>query len=64
MNVPKLTIFILGDLNLSQLLIIPRFRIILNFDFVFYPASTMSSLAQYRTLLPAGTRYLVVSTFG
>ena len=60
MNVPKLTISILGDLNLSQLLIIPRFRIVLNSDFVFYPASTMSSLAQYRTLLPAGTRYLVV----
>ncbi len=55
-----MSIAILGDLNLSQLVIMPQFREVLNTDFVFYPASTMSSFAQYRTLLPPGIRYLVV----
>ena len=55
-----MTVAILGDLNLSQLLIIPRFRTVLNYDFVFCQASTMSALAQYKTLLPPGSRYLVV----
>lgn len=55
-----MTIAILGDLNLSQLLIMPRFRLVLNTDFVFCLASSMASFAQYRTMLPPGTRYLVV----
>jgi hypothetical protein len=61
---PKMTISIVGDLNLSQLLILPRFRTVLNYDYVFCPSSNMASFAQYKTLLPVGTRYLVVGCLG
>ncbi len=57
---PKMTVTILGDLNLSQLLINPKFRSTLNLDFVFCPSTSLVSFHQYRTLLPVGTRYLVV----
>lgn len=55
-----MTIAIVGNLNLSQLIILPHFCVVLNTDYVFCPASTMASFAQYRTMLPPGSQYLVV----
>jgi hypothetical protein len=55
-----MSVSIIGDLNLSQLLIVPHFKTVLNMDFTFCPASTMASFTQYRTLLPLGTRFIVV----
>ncbi len=59
-----MTITIIGDLSLSQLLINPRFRATLNLDYVFCPSTTMSSFDQYKTLLPVGTKYLVIGCLG
>ncbi len=53
-------IAIIGDLNLSQFFINPKFQSFLNLDYLFCPSTTMASFAQYRSLLPTGTRYLVV----
>jgi hypothetical protein len=58
--VPKMTVSIIGDINLSQLLAIPRFKIVLNLDYIFLPASSSASLHQYRLLIPPGTKYVVV----
>jgi hypothetical protein len=55
-----MTIVIIGDINLSQVIMLPRFREVLSLDFIFCPASTMVAFSQYRTLLPPGTEYLVV----
>ncbi len=55
-----MTITILGDLNLSQVLHTTRFRTVLNLDHTFCPSSTLSSFDQYRSLLPVGTKYMVV----
>jgi hypothetical protein len=55
-----MTISIIGDVNLSKLLMIPRFRVILNLDYTFLPASTTTALHQYRLLLPPGTKYVVI----
>ena len=59
-----MTISILGDLNLSQLLISPTIRANLKLDYVFCPASNMSTFTQYRTLLPLGTHYMIVGSLG
>jgi hypothetical protein len=55
-----MTISIVGDLNLSTILHMQRFRTVLNLDYVFCPSSTLASFDQYRTLLPVGTQYMVV----
>jgi hypothetical protein len=55
-----MTITIIGDLSLSQLLINPKFRATLNLDYIFCPSTTMVSFAQYETLLTTRTKYLVV----
>jgi hypothetical protein len=55
-----MTIVIIGDINLSQVVMLPRFREVLNLDFIFCPASTMIAFSQYRTLLPPATKYLVI----
>jgi hypothetical protein len=51
---------IIGDINFSQVVMMPQFREIMNLDFIFCPASTMITFSQYRTLLPPATKYLVV----
>ncbi len=55
-----MSIAILGDLDLSQLVTMPHFKDSIGSEFVFYPASNLASFAQYRTMLPRGVRYLVV----
>jgi hypothetical protein len=54
-----MTTVVIGDINLSQIIMMPRFREVLNLDFIFCPASTMIAFSQYRTLLPPATKYLV-----
>ncbi len=59
-----MSISIIGDLNLSQMLIAPHFRNVLNLDYTFCPATTMSTFMQYRLLLPPGTKYVVIGCLG
>jgi hypothetical protein len=60
-----MSVAVLGDLDLSQLVITPLFKeTVLGSETVFYPASTLATFAQYKSLLPPGIRYLVVGCLG